>query len=116
MTKLQRLYEDHRQSPWLDNLTRLHLREGTLERLVAGGIRGGRRCIELKGDDGARPCGGSSSWRAVKKGSNNSIVSMNCRDWAAKWRHSDGAIVQCNRARSPDRSWLDQTLRIATEP
>jgi transaldolase len=40
MTKLQRLYEDHRQSPWLDNLTRPYLRDGTLARLVADGIRG----------------------------------------------------------------------------
>lgn len=40
MTKLQQLYEDHRQSPWLDNLTRPYLRDGTLARLVADGIRG----------------------------------------------------------------------------
>jgi len=40
MTKLQRLYQDQRQSPWLDNLTRPYLREGTLARLVADGIRG----------------------------------------------------------------------------
>jgi transaldolase len=40
MTKLQRLYQDHGQSPWLDNLTRPYLRDGTLARLVADGIRG----------------------------------------------------------------------------
>jgi transaldolase len=40
MTKLQRLYQDQGQSPWLDNLTRPHLRDGTLARLVAEGIRG----------------------------------------------------------------------------
>jgi transaldolase len=40
MTKLQQLYDDHGQSPWLDNLTRPYLRDGTLARLVAGGIRG----------------------------------------------------------------------------
>ena len=40
MTKLQRLYDDYGQSPWLDNLTRPDLRDGTLARLVAGGIRG----------------------------------------------------------------------------
>ena len=40
MTKLQTLYEDQRQSPWLDNLTRGHLVRGELERLVAAGIRG----------------------------------------------------------------------------
>jgi len=40
MTNLQRLYDEQGQSPWLDNLTRLYLRDGTLGRLVADGIRG----------------------------------------------------------------------------
>ena len=40
MTKLQRLYADYGQSPWLDNLTRGYLRDGTLARMVADGIRG----------------------------------------------------------------------------
>jgi transaldolase len=40
MTKLQRLYDEQGQSPWLDNLTRVYLRDGTLGRLVADGIRG----------------------------------------------------------------------------
>jgi transaldolase len=40
MTKLHRLYEEQGQSPWLDNLTRPYLRDGTLARLVAGGVRG----------------------------------------------------------------------------
>jgi transaldolase len=40
MTKLHRLYAEHGQSPWLDNLTRGYLRDGTLARLVADGIRG----------------------------------------------------------------------------
>jgi transaldolase len=40
MTKLQQLYADHGQSPWLDNLTRAHLRAGGLRRLIAAGIRG----------------------------------------------------------------------------
>jgi len=40
MTKLQRLYAEHGQSPWLGNLTRGYLRDGTLARMVAGGIRG----------------------------------------------------------------------------
>src|SRR5690242_4557282 len=39
-TKLQRLHDELGQSPWLDNLTRAHLRSGTLARLVADGIRG----------------------------------------------------------------------------
>jgi transaldolase len=40
MTRLQRLYDEQGQSPWLDNLTRVYLRDGTLGRLVADGIRG----------------------------------------------------------------------------
>jgi transaldolase len=40
MNKLQRLYHEQGQSPWLDNLTRTYLRDGTLSRLVADGIRG----------------------------------------------------------------------------
>lgn len=40
MSKLRRLYEEQGQSPWLDNLTRSHLRDGTLTYLVSAGIRG----------------------------------------------------------------------------
>lgn len=40
MTRLQRLYGDHGQSPWLDNLTRPYLQNGTLTRLIDDGIRG----------------------------------------------------------------------------
>lgn len=40
MTKLQRLFTEHGQSPWLDNLTRPYLRDGTLARFVGDGIRG----------------------------------------------------------------------------
>ena len=40
MTKLERLYAEYGQSPWLDNLTRGYLRDGTLARMVADGIRG----------------------------------------------------------------------------
>jgi transaldolase len=40
MTKLQQLHDRYGQSPWLDNLTRRYLRDGTLGRLVADGIRG----------------------------------------------------------------------------
>jgi transaldolase len=39
-TTLERLNTEYGQSPWLDNLTRGHLRDGTLARLVAEGIRG----------------------------------------------------------------------------
>jgi transaldolase len=40
MTKLQQLFAEQGQSPWLDNLTRGHVLRGELERLVAAGIRG----------------------------------------------------------------------------
>lgn len=40
MTKLRRLHDEQGQSPWLDNLTRDHLRSGHLERLVNRGVRG----------------------------------------------------------------------------
>lgn len=40
MTKLQQLFGEYGQSPWLDNLTRPYLRDGTLARMVADGIRG----------------------------------------------------------------------------
>jgi len=40
MKKLQRLFSDYGQSPWLDNLTRPYLRDGTLARLIQDGIRG----------------------------------------------------------------------------
>jgi transaldolase len=40
MTKLEHLYRYCGQSPWLDNLTRAYLRDGTLAHMVADGIRG----------------------------------------------------------------------------
>ena len=40
MTGLQRLFTDFGQSPWLDNLTRRSLHDGTLTRWVRDGIRG----------------------------------------------------------------------------
>lgn len=40
MTKLTRLFAEHGQSPWLDNLTRPYLRDGTLARFIADGVRG----------------------------------------------------------------------------
>ena len=40
MTKLQLLHAEHDQSPWLDNLTRGYLHDGTLARMVGDGIRG----------------------------------------------------------------------------
>jgi transaldolase len=40
MTSLIRLYEEQGQSPWLDNLTRPSLDDGTLGDLIARGVRG----------------------------------------------------------------------------
>jgi transaldolase len=40
VTKLHRLYEEFRQSPWLDNLKRGYLTSGELQRFVDDGIRG----------------------------------------------------------------------------
>lgn len=40
MTKLRRLHAEQGQSPWLDNLTRGYLRDGTLSRMLERGIRG----------------------------------------------------------------------------
>src|SRR5215210_3944017 len=40
MTRLQQLYEEQGQSPWLDNLKRGYLTGGQLEKLIGEGIRG----------------------------------------------------------------------------
>jgi transaldolase len=40
MSKLHRLFDEQGQSPWLDNLNRDFLRDGTLARFVTEGIRG----------------------------------------------------------------------------
>jgi transaldolase len=40
LTKLHDLYEQQGQSPWLDNLRRDYLTNGTLERMLEDGIRG----------------------------------------------------------------------------
>ena len=40
MTRLQRLHDEQDQSPWLDNLPRPYLVDGTLARLVDAGVRG----------------------------------------------------------------------------
>jgi transaldolase len=40
MTRLHQLYEEQGQSPWLDNLTRPYLQDGTLARFVRDGVRG----------------------------------------------------------------------------
>lgn len=40
MTRLTQLYDEYGQSPWLDDLTRTYLRDGTLAQMVGAGIRG----------------------------------------------------------------------------
>jgi transaldolase len=40
MARLIRLYDEQGQSPWLDNLTRSSLRDGTMADLIARGVRG----------------------------------------------------------------------------
>jgi transaldolase len=40
MTRLRQLFEEQGQSPWLDNLPRQYLRDGTLARFIADGVRG----------------------------------------------------------------------------
>ena len=40
MTRLRRLHDEQGQSPWLDNVNRAYLRDGTLADLVVDGIRG----------------------------------------------------------------------------
>ncbi|HUR19108.1 MAG TPA: transaldolase [Acidimicrobiales bacterium] len=40
MTRLHELFQQHRQSPWIDNLTRSMLRRGRLQELVDEGVRG----------------------------------------------------------------------------
>jgi transaldolase len=40
MTRLQRLYDQRGQSPWIDNINRRYLLDKTLARMVEGGIRG----------------------------------------------------------------------------
>ena len=40
MTRLNDLYDEHGQSPWIDNIRRDWLNDGTLARLVGEGVRG----------------------------------------------------------------------------
>ncbi len=40
MSKLEDLFREQRQSPWIDDLRRSYVRQGGLEKLVATGIRG----------------------------------------------------------------------------
>jgi transaldolase len=58
MTKLQQLFDEYGQSPWLDNLTRPYLHDGTLVRFVADGIRG----VTANPTIFARAIGGSDAY------------------------------------------------------
>lgn len=58
MSKLHRLYDEYGQSPWLDNLLRSYLRDGTLARMVADGIRG----VTANPTIFAKAIGGSSDY------------------------------------------------------
>ena len=40
MTNLNDLYEDYGQSPWIDNIRRDWLNDGTLAKFVTEGVRG----------------------------------------------------------------------------
>ena len=40
MTTLNSLFDDYGQSPWIDNIRRDWLNDGTLARLVEQGVRG----------------------------------------------------------------------------
>ena len=40
MNRLQRLYVEQGQSPWLDNISRRYVRDGDLARMAGDGIRG----------------------------------------------------------------------------
>jgi integrase len=40
MTRLEQLFDEYAQCPWLDNLTRSYLRDGTLARVIADGTPG----------------------------------------------------------------------------
>jgi transaldolase len=40
MSRLNALFDEQGQSPWLDNLTRPYLHDGTLNRLIVRGVRG----------------------------------------------------------------------------
>jgi transaldolase len=40
MTRLHDLFDEHGQSPWIDNLTRTGIRSGHLQQLVDAGVRG----------------------------------------------------------------------------
>lgn len=47
MTRLVQLFEEPRQSPWLDNLPRTYLQDGTLARFIASGVRSATPALGL---------------------------------------------------------------------
>ncbi|HEV2372002.1 MAG TPA: transaldolase [Streptosporangiaceae bacterium] len=93
MTKLQRLYEEQGQSPWLDNLTRPYLTDGTLARLVADGIRG----VTANPTIFARAIEGSDAY----DGQFSALIGQGCRILDAYWRLVTGDIIQATQALRP---------------
>ena len=77
MTKLQRLHAEHGQSPWLDDLTRRYLRDGTLARMVDQGIRG----VTANPTIFARAIAGSTDYDAQF----SSLVAAGCSVEDAYW-------------------------------
>jgi transaldolase len=77
MTKLQKLYTEFGQSPWLDNLTRGHLR-GDLRRLVEHGIRG----VTSNPTIFAKAIGGSSDYDAQYRNLARSGATVSDAYWA----------------------------------
>jgi transaldolase len=89
MTKLQRLFRECGQSPWLDNLTRPYLRDGTLARMVADGIRG----VTANPTIFARAIEGSDAYDAQF----DSLVRAGCTVTEAYWELVvDDVVAACS--------------------
>ena len=58
MSKLTDLYDNYGQSPWIDNLRRDWLSDGTLEKYLANGVRG----HDVKPSIFAKTIGGSAAY------------------------------------------------------
>jgi transaldolase len=77
MTELHRLHAAQGQSPWLDDLDRRHLRDGTLARLVADGIRG----VTANPTIFARAISGSADYDEQRA----SLIAAGCSPEEAYW-------------------------------
>ncbi|MEO7429561.1 MAG: transaldolase [Acidimicrobiales bacterium] len=90
MTKLQQLYSDQGQSPWLDNLTRGHLRGGELHRLIEAGIRG----VTSNPTIFAKAISGSADYDAQFRDLIRSGASVDSAYWAMVIDDIDEALGQ----------------------